>query len=207
MKILAIGAHPDDIEFGAGGTLFKLARKNCRIDFLVMSKGGIGGRARERWLEQKSSARILKASLHYGGFQDTHINMNRKLIQTVERTIGKLKPDIIMTNYFNDTHQDHRNLAKAVETAARYMKNLIFFEVPTTMEFLPSLFVDIGDVMNEKVGLLKCHKSQIYKTRVADLSIIESARSTAIYRGYQDRIKYAEAFVPQRLSLDFLLSL
>lgn len=206
MKILAIGAHPDDIEFGAGGTLYRFSRKRCSISLLVMSRGDIGGKARLRWKEQEASADLLGASLFFGGYRDTGITMGRKLIQTVEKAIEKTEPDIIMTNYRRDTHQDHRNLSQAVETAARHMKNLVFFEVPTTLEFLPSVFVDIEEVMDEKEKLLKCHKSQIYKTRVENLSIFESARSTAIYRGYQDRIKYAEAFVPQRLSLDFLLS-
>ena len=59
--------------------------------------------------------------------------------------------------------------------------------------------------MTEKEQLLKCHKSQVNKTRVKNLSIIESAKSAAIFRGYQNRVKYAEAFVPQRLSLELLL--
>jgi len=205
MKILAIGAHPDDIEFGCGGILYKMFKDKHKINLLVMTKGNVGGDSDDRWLEQKKSAAILKAQVFYGGFEDTNVNMSRELIQVIEKTLNKVKADVVLANYLEDTHQDHRNLAKAVETAARYMKNVLFYEVPTTLNFLPSVFFDIGKVMSKKEQLLKCHKSQVYKTKVKNLSIIESAKSAAIFRGYQNRVKYAEAFVPQRLSLELLL--
>ncbi len=205
MKILAIGAHPDDIEFGCGGILYKLFKEKHKINLLVMTKGNVGGTSNKRWLEQKKSAATLKASLFYGGLKDTGVNMGRELIRIIEKTLDNVRPDIVLVNYCEDTHQDHRNLAKAVETASRYIKNILFYEVPTTLDFLPTVFFDIGRVMTEKEQLLKCHKSQVNKTRVKNLSIIESAKSAAIFRGYQNRVKYAEAFVPQRLSLELLL--
>ncbi|MEA3307431.1 MAG: PIG-L deacetylase family protein [Elusimicrobiota bacterium] len=205
MKILAIGAHPDDIEFGCGGILYKLFKDKHKINLLVMTKGRVGGDSDERWLEQKKSASLIKAPLFYGGFKDTDVAMGRELIQAIEKVLDKVKPDIVFVNYLEDTHQDHRNLAQAVETASRYMKNVLFYEVPTTLNFLPSVFFDIGPVMKKKEQLLKSHKSQVYKTRVKNLSIIESAKSAAIFRGYQNRVKYAEAFVPQRLSMELLL--
>jgi LmbE family N-acetylglucosaminyl deacetylase len=205
VKILAIGAHPDDIEFGCGGILYKLFKDKHKINLLVMTKGSVGGDSDERWAEQKKSASILKAPLFCGGFKDTDVPMGRELIQVIEKTLNKIKPDIVFVNYLEDTHQDHRNLAQAVETASRYMKNVLFYEVPTTLNFLPTVFFDIGPVMPKKEQLLKSHKSQVYKTRVKNLSIVESAKSAAIFRGYQNRVKYAEGFVPQRLSLELLL--
>jgi LmbE family N-acetylglucosaminyl deacetylase len=205
MKILGIGAHPDDLEFGCGGTFYKLARKGHKVNMLVMTQGGVGGDAHARRAEQERSAGMLKARLLWGGFNDTGVTVSRELINAVEKSIAKVKPDIVFVNHVSDTHQDHRNVARAVETAARYMKNLVFYEVPTTMDFLPGIFVDIGGVIDKKVALLKCHRSQVYKTRVKNLSIIESAKATAVFRGYQDRIKYAEGFVARRLLLDYLL--
>ena len=205
MKILGIGAHPDDIEFGCGGTFYKLARKGHKIHMLLMTQGGIGGDPLARLAEQQRSALMLKAKLYWGGFEDTAVNLNRELIQSVEKHIAAIKPDMVFVNHFSDTHQDHRNVARAVETAARYTRNLLFYEVPTTMDFQPGIFVDIGPVINRKVALLKCHSSQVYKTRVKNLSIVESAKAAAVFRGYQDRIKYAEGFMSRRLLLDFLL--
>ena len=94
-------------------------------------------------------------------------------------------------------------MSVATTSAARYARNVLFYEVLSTYDFNPSVFVDIGSVLDAKLRVLKTHRSQVYQTRVQDLSILESAKATAIFRGYQDRVKYAEAFVPMRLSLDF----
>lgn len=206
MKILGIGAHPDDLEFGCGGTFCKLAAQGHKLSLLVMTRGSVGGDPKVRFAEQERSAAALKARLYWGGFEDTGVTVTRELIRAIEERIEAVKPDMVFVNYAHDTHQDHRNVAKAVETAARYVKNLLFYEVPTTQEFNPGVFVDIGAVIDRKVALLKCHRSQVYKTRVKDLSIVESAKAAAMFRGYQDRVKYAEGFVPRRLLLDGLIS-
>lgn len=206
MKILGIGPHPDDLEFGCGGTFYKLAAQGHKLSMLVMTRGSVGGDPRLRLAEQERAAAMLKAKLYWGGFEDTGVTLTRDLIRAVEKHVEAVKPDIIFVNYGADTHQDHRSVAQAVETAARYARNLVFYEVPTTMDFNPGVFVDIGPVINRKVALLKCHRSQVYKTRVKNLSIIESAKAAAMFRGYQDRVKYAEGFVPRRLLLDHLLS-
>ena len=205
MRILGIGAHPDDIEFGCGGAFYKLAQTGHKMNMLVMTHGSVGGDPKLRLAEQTRSAAMLKAKLYWGGFEDTCVTLTRELIRAVETHLEIVKPDIVFVNYSADTHQDHRNVSRAVETAARYTKNLVFYEVPTTMDFNPGVFVDIGPVINKKVSLLKCHRSQVYKTRVKNLSIVESAKAAAMFRGYQDRVKYAEGFVARRLLLDYLL--
>ncbi len=205
MKILGIGPHPDDLEFGCGGTFLKLAAKGHKISLLVMTRGAVGGDPRLRLAEQERSAAMLKAKLYWGGFEDTMVHLNRDLILAVEERLEALKPDIVFVNSGADTHQDHRSVSQAVETAARYSKNLLFYECPTTIDFNPGIFMDIGSVISKKVALLKCHRSQVFKTRVKNLSIVESAKAAAVFRGYHDRVKYAEGFVPRRLLLDSLL--
>lgn len=203
-KVLVIGPHPDDMEFGCAGTLYKFYKNKYQINLLVISKGEYGGDASVREKEQEKTAKFLKANLYWGGLKDTEISFGRKLIDIIESKISLIKPDIVMTNYYEDTHQDHVAVSKATITAARYISNLIFYECPTTLNFFPNIFSNIEKQLNIKFKMLKFHKSQVYKTRVKNLSIIESARSTAIFRGYQARVKYAEAFVAQRLSLDYL---
>jgi LmbE family N-acetylglucosaminyl deacetylase len=205
MKILGIGPHPDDLEFGCGGTFCKLAAQGHELHMLVMTNGSVGGDPRMRRAEQERAAAMLKARLYWGGFDDTSVQLGRELIRAVEQRLEEIEPDLVFVNYASDTHQDHRSVARAVETAARYSRNLIFYEVPTTMDFTPGVFVDIGAVITRKVALLKSHRSQVYKTRVKNLSIIESAKAAAMFRGYQDRVKYAEGFVPRRLLLDSLI--
>ena len=205
MKILGIGPHPDDLEYGCGGTFLKLAAQGHKISLLVMTRGSVGGDARVRLAEQERSAAMLKAKLYWGGFEDTCVTLNRELICAVEKRIEAVKPDIVFVNSGSDTHQDHRSVSQAVETAARYLKNLLFYEVPTSIDFNPGIFTDIGPVIARKVALLKCHRSQVFKTRVKNLSIVESAKAAAVFRGYQDRVKYAEGFTARRLLLDSLL--
>lgn len=206
MNILVIGAHPDDFEFGCGGTLIKMS-KNAKLFALIMTKGEVGGDANVRYKEQIEVCKYLKAKLFWGEYKDTKIELNKSLIDKIEKIIHKTKPDLIFTHYPKDTHQDHRNLSEATITATRYIRNVLFYETPSSIDFSPTVFMDIGDIIEEKLYLLKLHASQVNATRVKGLSIIEAATSTAIFRGYQNRVKYAEGFVPLRLSLDFKFKL
>ena len=205
MKVLVISSHPDDFEFGCGGTILKLVKMKSKVYVLVMTKGEIGGNAKIREKEQMKVCKYLNAELFWGEYQDTKINLDKNLIDTIEEIIKKVDPDLIFTHYYQDTHQDHRNVAEATITATRYIRNVLFYETPSSIDFSPTIFMDITDVIKEKLYILKLHKSQIYATKIKKLSILESAVSTAIYRGYQNRVKYAEGFVPLRLGLDYIL--
>ncbi|MEA3560270.1 MAG: PIG-L deacetylase family protein [Candidatus Omnitrophota bacterium] len=200
MNIVAIGAHPDDIEFGCGGTLIKYARKGHRVYLLILTKGGVGGTTEVRKREQENAIKFMKAKqVFWGDFRDTELPVNKKLISVIENVINKIKPRIVFFNYFDDTHQDHRVAAQASTSATRYIKEVLCYEVPTSQNFQPNIFVDIGDVLDKKLEVLKIHTSQINRTRVENLTILESAQSCAIFRGYQGRVKYAEGFKPIRI--------
>ena len=200
MNILAIGAHPDDIEFGCGGTLIKYAQKGHNIYFLVLTTGGIGGDPKIRKKEQEDAAKFMKAKqVFWGDFQDTELTINKTLISTVEDVINKIKPHIVFFNYIDDTHQDHRVIAQASASATRYIKEVLYYEVPTSQNFQPDIFVDIANVLNKKLELLRIHTSQVDRTKVENLTILESAQSCAIFRGYQGRVKYAEGFKAIRI--------
>jgi len=201
MKLLCVGAHPDDLEFGCGGTLLRLLGRGTEAVLYVTTAGDYGAAPFLRKKEQASCARLLGAKLVWGDFKDTEVFVCRRLIEAVEAQIRLFKPDMVLTHFHDDTHQDHRAVSRAVTTAARHVKNVLFFEGPSTMNFTPTVFTDIGPVMEEKLELLKCHRSQVDKTNVPNLSILEIAKSTAVFRGYGYRVKYAEGFVPQRFSL------
>lgn len=199
MRILAIGAHPDDIEFGCGGTLIKHARCDSRIHFLVMTDGRYGADPAVRKKEQQAACQSLQAELHWGGFADTEVQNMRDLIVSIEGVIKKVVPDSVFINYEQDVHQDHRSIAQAAISASRYCREVLFYEVPSSRHFEPDVFVNIHDVLDDKMALLKMHSSQINKTRVEDLTILESAHSCANFRGYQGRVKYAEGFKALRV--------
>lgn len=199
MNILAIGAHPDDIEFGCGGTLSKFSSEGHNVYLLVLTDGAMGGDKEERKKEQMESVKIMNAkNLFFGGFEDSFLQPSKQLISHIEDIQKKVKPQLIFVNYFDDTHQDHRHLTKGVQSATRYVQNILFYEGPTTQNFTPTVFTDIEDYLEQKLSCLKAHKSQIAKTNIKGLSIIEIAKSSSTFRGIQARIRCAEGFMPLR---------
>ena len=200
MNILAIGAHPDDVEFGCGGTLLKHKGNGGAIYLLILTRGEFGGESRVRMKEQEDAAKFLGAKdLFSAACQDTELSGGRDLILKIEEVIHKVKPDVVYLNYCDDVHQDHRAVAQAGISATRYIREVLFYEVPTTQHFEPDIFVDIKDVLDKKLELLKLHTSQVDKTRVDNLTILESVGSCANFRGYQGRVKYAEGFKALRV--------
>ena len=203
MNILAIGAHPDDIEFGCGGTLIKYALKGHDTYLLILTDGGKGGDPAERRKEQEDAAKVLGAQhLFCGGYADTEVPIERDLIQKVEGVLHRVRPELIFVHWGDDTHQDHRHLSTSVVTASRYTRNVLFYEGPTTANFTPSIFVDIDAVLEQKLKSLAAHASQVVKTGVEGLSIVDLARAAAHFRGIQGRVRNAESFVPLRLFIN-----
>ena len=113
-----------------------------------------------------------------------------------------VKPDFIFVHYIDDTHQDHRNLSESTISATRYIQNVLFYEGPTTQNFTPNVFVDITKVFDKKLECLNAHASQVSKTNIEGLSIIEAAKSAAHFRGIQGRVSFAEAFHSLRLFIN-----
>lgn len=122
--------------------------------------------------------------------------MGRELIQSIEAVVKEVDPHFIFVHYHDDTHQDHRHLAMAAISATRYTKNVLFYEGPTTQNFAPTVFVDIDQVLDEKIAAIEAHASQVRKTNIEALSIVDVIRSSAHFRGIQGRVKNAEGFLP-----------
>jgi LmbE family N-acetylglucosaminyl deacetylase len=205
MNILALGAHPDDFEIGCGGTLLKYARAGHRVCLMVLTDGSRGGDGQERRTEQLASSGILGAQeVFWGGYRDTELPVSRDAIQKIEDVVKKVDPAFIFVNYMDDTHQDHRHLATCTVTATRYTRNVLFYETPTTQNFSPTVYVDIDGLLEDKIRCLQAHASQVEKTNVEGLSILEVAHASAHFRGLQGRVRSAEAFVPLRLFINVM---
>jgi LmbE family N-acetylglucosaminyl deacetylase len=203
MNILAIGAHPDDIEYGCAGTMIKYAERGHHIFLMVLTSGQEGGSTEIRQQEQEAAAEIMKVQkVFWGNYHDTQLPLNKELIEKIEEVLGEVKPDLILVNYGDDTHQDHRILTRATMSATRYVRNVLFFEGPTTQNFNPQVFVDISDTLERKFKVLEAHSSQVMKTNIEDMSILELAKANATFRGIQGRVKFAEAFAPLRLFIN-----
>jgi LmbE family N-acetylglucosaminyl deacetylase len=204
MKVLAIGAHPDDIEVGCAGTLLKYAKQGHEIYVLIMTEGHKGGDSSVRKEEQLRSAEILKPrEVIWGRYKDTELSPNmNQIIYDIEEVLKKIKPDFTFVNFGEDTHQDHRALSRATVTASRYIRNVLFYEGPTTNDFSPIVFVDIKETVDDKISMLLAHQSQVMKTNIEGLSIVDIVRSTAVFRGIQGRVQFAEGFIPLRLFIN-----
>lgn len=202
MKLLAIGAHPDDIEFGCAGTLAHYSQQGAEVYLLVVADGAMGGDPQVRQKEQEISAEILEVKeLLWGGYQDTLIIFDKPLIDLLEGFLRDVNPSLVLVNYPEDTHQDHVRLAKATVSATRYTPNVIFYETPTSIGLNPMIFADIGNTLEKKIKCLEAHTSQFHKTNIPGSNIVDIAIATARFRGTQARVTFAEGFAPLRYFL------
>lgn len=187
MNILAIGAHPDDVELGCAGMLLINAYSEGTNHILVMTGSS------ERRKEAEIAAEKLSATIYFGFLDDMNISEGYATISILETHIKKINPDVILINSPNDSHQDHRNLAKAVISAARYKcDKILFYETPSTISFIPNYFKDISFVIDKKCEVLSVHKTQkdkIYTTP-------DSIKTLARYRAQKilKPDKYIEAY-------------
>jgi LmbE family N-acetylglucosaminyl deacetylase len=203
MNVLAIGAHPDDIEFGCAGTLMKYSDNGHNVYSLVLTGGDQGGSKNTRRREAEEAARKMGVKeILWKSYRDTELPLNKPLIDDIEQAIGVVQPSFIFVHHKDDTHQDHRALAQAAISATRYIRNVLFYEGPTSVDFSPNVFVDIRGHVDRKMAVLAAHASQLEKTNIPGLNIVDIARAVAVSRGIQARTGYAEGFVSLRLFIN-----
>jgi len=216
MKILAVGAHPDDIELGCGATLALFKRKGHEVYFLVLTKGEASGDPNIRKKECEQSARTIGADkLFFGNLQDTKIADGVETIMEIERLVKQIKPDVIFAHSYRDGHQDHRNTGMAALAAARNSKKVLFYEGPAALrEFTPQLFVDVTSTFDIKLKALKAFNSQLSKVYFKGNNInhngnrfprvSNAAEGLARYRGFQAGVSFAEAFEVGKFLLEIV---
>ncbi len=180
-RVLAIGAHPDDVEIGCGGILISHQEQGDALCILTLSQGACGGRADARAQESKHAARLLNAELILENLEDTRISEGPETIGAISRAIEAFRPTIVYTHSLNDAHQDHRNVHLASIVAARQVKSVECYQSPSsTIRFMPTRFVDIGKQLGKKQALIGCYGSQVNCRDYLKESMIEA---TAEYWG------------------------
>ncbi len=190
--ILAIGAHPDDVEIGCGATLARHKRNSDRVNILTLSFGTVGGEQEIRRRESERVAEMLNANLFWGGLSDTKISDGQETICVIENVIREIQPDVIYTHTGKDNHQDHRNAHLATIVAARKVENVFCYQSPsTTIDFRPTTFTDVNDFMEEKLWLIAQYESQTSKCAYLAKDLI---KSTARYWGRFAGNKNVEPF-------------
>ena len=214
MKIMAIGAHLDDIEIACGGTLAKAIAAGHQVKALIMSKSGYtnkeGGVQRSDDVAVEEGVQALRtlgiADIEILDFPTKDIPFRSDVVNAIDVSMAKYNPDIVFTHHPFDTHQAHEGVSKATIAAAR-RKNTVFFYEPITpsgrsyVPFKPALYVDIEATLDKKIESLKCHKSEYNKFGAEDW--IEGVRCRCGFRGYEIGKKFAEAFEILRLEMSF----
>lgn len=214
MRILAIGAHLDDIEIACGGTLAKAVQAGHAVKVLIMSKSGYTNK--EGLVQRSDNVAVQEGmeALHTLGIEDVEIldfetkdiPFRSDVVNAIDIRMAAFRPDVIFTHHPFDTHQAHEGVAKSTIAAARRMNTLFFYEPITPsgrsyVPFKPSLYVDIETTLDKKISSLKCHKSEYNKFGAEDW--IEGVRCRCGFRGYEIGKKFAEAFEILRLEMNF----
>lgn len=190
--VLAIGAHPDDIEISCGGTIAYLSSLNYKVVCVFVTNGEVGGDPEVRIKESKKACEILEThEVKFLGFKDTMIKVDTDLITTLEQLKKSYNPIICLIPSEHDTHQDHRNLYHCCISAFRKVPTLLSYESPsTTQGFFPNTFFKINDFVGLKKQAIESHVSQ----KERDYMEWKAMQNLSSYRGTQCDEEYAEAY-------------
>ncbi len=214
MKILAIGAHLDDIEIACGGTLAKAVENGHEVKVLIMSKSGYTNIEGRMQRSDEVAVEEGTAALHVLGVKDIEIAdfptkdipWRSDVVNVIDVCITEYNPDVIFTHHPFDTHQAHVGVSNATISAAR-RRNTIFFYEPITpsgrsyVAFRPQLYVDIEQTIDKKVDALREHKSEYNKFGGEDW--VTGVHARCSFRGYEIGKKFAEAFEVLRIEMGF----
>src|SRR5690349_4371720 len=121
LDVLAVGAHPDDVELGCGGTLAKLAALGYRVGILDMARGELGTRGTPeiRAQEAAAAAQVLNLPVRENlELKDAHIHVSDETRVRMVRKVRLYRPRIIFTHYWEDPHPDHVHTCQLVREAA-----------------------------------------------------------------------------------------
>ncbi|MFV0307637.1 MAG: response regulator [Desertimonas sp.] len=191
-RVLAIGAHPDDVEIGAGATLAQHVTAGDRVTILTVSPGHLGGDPDRRRGEAEAAAALLGARLVFGDLPDTAIPEGGPTIRLIESVLEDTRPHIVYVHSHHDVHQDHRSVHAATLVAARHVPRILCYQSPSsTLEFRPSLFVPATSGLPVKLDAIAEFSSQ---TETRDYLAPDLLTATARYWGRYGQSCFAEPF-------------
>lgn len=208
MKILAVGAHADDVELGCGGALARWSREGHDLVIHVATDSAYAnpeGRpirtAADARAEAEAAASRLGARLEVGPFKVFELPHARELADSMVALFERERPDMCLVHWDGDTHLDHRALSLAVQHASRRCPRLLGYASNWYLgaqPFDPRFFVDISDTVEDKIALIAAHASENARTRgVWEIH----ARETAAACGRRCGVAAAEGFVLLRYLL------
>jgi LmbE family N-acetylglucosaminyl deacetylase len=204
---MAVGAHPDDIEFGCGGTLFRHKNDGDNVVMVIMTNSksisGVTGESLRSETELKNeseqSAKLLGCNLEFLPFKDLHVPFSFESVSKLEKLMIDYDIDTVYTHWGGDTNQDHIATLETTMASARLLPNVLCYEqlpVPRITNVYPTAnyYVDVTDVFDKKIEMCECHDSQLKKYKKQGYDILDGLSVLARYRGNQIGVEYAEAF-------------
>ena len=189
-RVLAIGAHPDDVEIGVGGILLRHRDAGDDVSILTLTGGEHGGLAKERALESERAAELISARLFHASLPDMSVTDGAETITEIKRVIDETRPTTIYTHTPRDVHQDHRNAHHATLVAAREVPRVLCYQAPSsTVDFRPTRFVSVDVFLERKLEAIRAYRSQVEIRAYLDEELL---RSTARYWAHFANCRYAE---------------
>ena len=199
MKVVCIGAHPDDVELGMGGTIVNHIKNGDTVTIILCTLGGVSGDPQSREKETYQAAKILGVNnLKILNYPVMKLNEPKKeFTEILRKLFDEIKPDRIYTHTSSDVHQVHVGVNKSVVNASKNIDQILFYETisSTTPEFLPNAYVDITKTINQKIKSLQAHRSQSHRFYIKP-NVIKSLANTRYVWGKvgPNSRGYAEAF-------------
>ncbi len=218
MRILAIGAHPDDIEIACSGTLAKCVKRGDTVIVCHASSGNLGHVVIPpdelkvmRAKEAKTAGSLAGIEVIWGGYDDLNIfEEDKESRDKMVDVIRYANPDLIITHAPDDYMPDHTAVSKLVFDASftatlpnypsKYnqpakLVPIYYMDTLAGVNFQPTDYVDITDEIDLKIKMLNCHESQIVWMKEHDgIDFADMVRTCSKYRGYQCGANYAEGF-------------
>lgn len=220
MRVLAVGAHPDDLEILCGGTLARFVREGSEV---IMCHATVGDKgsfvhtpeeiARIRTAEATRAAELCGAEHVTLGLRDGEVlASDREQRRLVVDLVREVRPDLVITHSPDDYMADHNEISRLVfdcsflatlpllETGKPphdTVTPIYFMETISGLGFSPTEFVDVTGVIDVKAAMLEAHESQLSWLRDHDgVDIVQQMKTTNAYRGQQCGVAYAESFTP-----------
>lgn len=203
--VLAMGAHPDDMELEAGGTLAKFAKKGYDVYLLILTAGGyidINGKTyvdEELRSEAKEATKILGIKdIMFLSYPTKDLPANGEIITKVDTIVNELRPDVFISHHPFDSHQDHKSAADIMFAVSRQgrVKNVLSASTlpyrPNVFAFRPQFYVDITETLETKLNAIRAYKTQY--TKFGSEVLIEHVKGMAKTYGWAMGYEYAECF-------------
>ena len=182
MKVLAIGAHPDDIEIFMYGILSCFKKNGNEIFLTVATDGSQGGKNVNNNLSGIRALETKKALKNLGilkllNLRDGNLGYLSNDLIKIKKNIDEIEPDLIITHYEKDYHSDHINLSKLVKQVASHYIPIIYCDTMMGINFNPCYYIDITEFYKEKIIAIRKHESQSPERFVNLIKLMNSFRA------------------------------